>query len=193
MNRSRGRHPKRREERMSRAVARHIKPSALDVRIGRGCTLDVVAFDKERKVFKIIECKYVKDLRRIGHAYGQLLAYYSALKQPGSEFLDAFAKKTKPEISLTDLMGATQRGKNMQVEFYVGLRDAACKDVHLLRSMKKRLPRVGIIRVKRNGQIRDYIRDQDGRKDRKLTQAKKISIAVMPPRVRPGNSKSVQQ
>ena len=54
-------------------------------------------------------------------------------------------------------MEATDNYRRIRIAFYVALTEKACKRVDLLRSMKKLLPDVGIIRVKPDGHCRHYL------------------------------------
>src|SRR2546422_1177435 len=120
----------RSENDMALAVARHLKNSAREVRVG-GCRFDVVAYDKKAKVFKVVECKRVSDPRRIGQTFGQVGAYRTIIEKQGFKFLDALSNKL--QMRFGRWMEATQWAARIQMEFYVALPDEACRDVERLR------------------------------------------------------------
>jgi len=58
------------------------------------------------------------------------------------------------------------------------LTDAACEKIELIRSIKRLLPGVGIVRVKANHKCRHYIKC-NGRKDRKLAEANPTTVEIL--------------
>lgn len=168
---------KRNEKWMAKRVAKHLGNAVHDVPIG-GPRLDVVSFNPNKNLFRIVECKWVKDPRRVGQTYGQVLSYYSALRGHAAEFVKSLLKKKR----LAGLEGfmETTGGRKARVEFYVGLRDEACKDVNLLRTLKEFMPQIGIVRVKKNGLVRDYIRSE-GKKNYRLAAAKPVELNIPKP------------
>jgi hypothetical protein len=173
---------------MSQAVARHLAKSAREVRVGN-CIFDVVGYDKREKLFQIVECKMGDHVTSLGHAFGQIAAYYAVLAAMGRDFLNAYTRKVP--LRYDRLMEATHDNRQMRVAFYVALTDEACKQVELIRSVKKLLPIVGIIRVKDDGGCRTYLRC-DGKKDPKLAEAIPTVVEILrekPDRPAAGNEK----
>jgi hypothetical protein len=162
---------------MAQAVARYVGNSAIGVKIG-SCILDVTAYDKAARLFKVVECKRVSDARRIGHTFGQTAAYMSVVAENGFGFVDALSKKL--HMRFLRWMEGTNNGTEIKVEFYVALPDDACEQVDLLRSLKRQYPDVGIVRVKPDGKCRDYVKDQ-GKRDRELTKARAVTIKILTP------------
>ena len=160
---------------MSQAVAKHLPKSTREVRVG-SCIFDVVGYDKSEQLFQIVECKLGDHATSIGHAFGQISAYYAVLSALGRDFLNAYTKKVP--LRYERLMEATHDNRQLRVAFYVALTDEACKQVELIRSVKKLLPNVGIIRVKANGRCRTYLRC-NGKKDPKLAEATPTVVEIL--------------
>jgi hypothetical protein len=162
---------------MAEAVARHFKKnSACQVRVG-SCILDVVAYDKNERVFSIVECKLATHVTGIGHTFGQISAYYAVLSALGREFINAFAKKVP--LSPDRIMEATDGYHRMCIAFYVAFTHKACKkQPELIRSMKHLLPNVGIIRVKDDGKCRRYL-NVHGKRDFKLAEAIPTAVEIL--------------
>lgn len=164
------------ESEMAAAVARYLRPAAREVAVD-GHRFDIVAYDKRRKLFKLVECKRGSRATSIGRAFGQLVAYNALVSTHGSDFVLAAARKL--HLSPRRLMESTEWARRIRVAFYVALTDDACKQVELLHSIKQLLPQVGIIRVKRDGHCRNFIRD-NGEKNYKLTEASPIIVRILP-------------
>ncbi len=160
---------------MSQAVACHLPKSAREVRVGN-CIFDVVGYDKKEQLFQIVECKLGDHATSIGHAFGQISAYYAVLSALGRDFLNAYTRKVP--LRYERLMEATHDNRQLRVAFYVALTDEACKKIELIRSVKKLLPDVGIIRVKANGRCRAYLRC-NGKKEPKLAEATPTVVEIL--------------
>jgi len=166
------------EVQMAEAVARQLKNAAREVKVG-DCIFDVVAYDKGQRLFRLVECKLGSKAASIGHAFGQVAAYYAVVVDQGYHFVDTFSKKVEPRLRFGRLLEATE-GKQIRVEFYVALTDEACERVDLLRSVKRLLPDVGIIRVKADGRCRDHVHEH-GKGDYELAQARPMLIKILQP------------
>jgi hypothetical protein len=165
---------------MSQAVACNLgKYAAREVRVG-DCIFDVVAYNKIEKLFRLVECKRSSKASKIGHAFGQVAAYQATIATHGDQFLDAYSKKIPSPMRLKRWMEATDYYRRIRVAFYIALTDKACGRVDLLRSMKKLLPDVGIIRVKPDGVCRHYVRIGKD-KDDKLTKPRPVVIKLLRP------------
>lgn len=161
------------EAEMSQHVAAHLKKtSAREIRVG-GCKFDVVAYDKEQRLFEIAECKLGSAPTVIGHAFGQAAAYCGILSAHGVEFLNAYTKQVN--LKFSRMMEATNQGKHFKVAFYVALEDNACHQVELIRSIKRLIPNIGMIRVKDDGKCRRFIRI-GGRKHPELCKAEPVTV-----------------
>jgi hypothetical protein len=169
---------RRSEKQMSSAVAEHLRHSAREVRVA-DCAFDVVSYDKPRRLFRLVECKLGSKAVDIGHAFGQIAAYYSVLSENGFTFLDNFGRKMPMRFGRW--MEAIEDGKHIRVEFYVALTDKACERVDLLRSIKRLLPDVGIIRLNARWRCRHNIRDEQGKRDYELAHAKPMLIKILQP------------
>lgn len=168
------------EAHMSQAVACNLgKYAAREVRVG-DCIFDVVAYNKTEKLFRLVECKKSSKASKIGHAFGQVAAYHATIATLGDQFLDAYSKKMPSPMRLRRWMEATDNYRRIRIAFYVALTEKACKRVDLLRSMKKLLPDVGIIRVKPDGYCRHYVRIGKD-KDVKLTKPRPVVIEILRP------------
>lgn len=175
------------EAQMSQAVAYNLgKYAAREIRVG-DCIFDVVAYNKKDNTFRLVECKISRKASGIGHAFGQLAAYSALIATCGREFIIAYSKKLKVPMHQGRWMQATDDYRRIRIAFYVALSDRACKRIDLLRSMKKILPDVGIIRVKPDGYCRHYLRIGN-EKDFKSAQPRTITIRLF--RHQGSNSKS---
>jgi len=137
---------------------------------------DVVAYDKQEKLFRLVECKLGSKATSVGHAFGQVAAYYAVLAARGRDFLNAFSRKVP--LRYERLMEATNENRRIRVAFYVALTDEACKRVDLIRSVKRLLPTVGIIRVKPDGKCREFLRER-GQKNHKLAEALPVMVEIL--------------
>jgi hypothetical protein len=166
------------ESQMSQAVACSLgKYAAREVRVG-DCIFDVAAYNKKEKLFRLVECKRSRKAAGIGHAFGQLAAYSATIATHGRDFIVAYSKKLAVPLHQGRWLEATADYRRIRVAFYVGLTDKACRRVDLLRSLKKLLPDVGIIRVKPNGYCRHYLRIGK-HKDTKLAESRPVTIKIL--------------
>ena len=166
------------EAHMSATVARDLgKFAAREIRVG-DCIFDVVAYNKQEKLFRLVECKKTSKASGIGHAFGQVAAYHATIATHGVQFLDAYSKKIPSPMRLTRWMEATDNYRRIRIAFSVALTEKACKRIDLLRSMKKLLPDVGIIRVKPDGRCRHYVRIGKT-KDEKLAKPQPVVIKIL--------------
>jgi hypothetical protein len=164
------------EFQMALAVASGFKYVTRELKVAE-CIFDVVAYDKTERLFTLVECKLGTKPTSIGHAFGQIAAYSAILCEHGRAFLKAFTKRVP--LNYERQMEATDEGRRFRVAFYVALSDSACKRVELIRSVKKLLPTVGIIRVKPDGKCRPHLH-VNGRKDSKLATASPTLIDILP-------------
>jgi len=137
-----------------------------------------VAYNKKEKLFRLVECKRSRKASAIGHAFGQVAAYSATIAAHGRDFVVAYSKKLAVPMHQGRWMEATDYHRRMRVAFSIALTDKACERVDLLRSMKKLLPDVGIIRVKPDGHCRHYLwigKD----KDHKLTKPRPVVIEIL--------------
>lgn len=167
----------RTEAQMAEAVAYRFRRSAREIRVG-SCVFDVVAYDKGTRIFKVFECKRVSDARRIGQTFGQAAAYVSIVSENGFAFVDALSRKLYMRFGRW--MEGTNNGTEIKVQFYVALPDSGCENLDLLKSLKRSHPNIGIIRVKPNGNCREYIKDQRKR-DYELAKARPVTIKIFAP------------
>ncbi len=139
--------------------------------------LDLVAYDKGRGVFWVVECKPAGREVEIGDAFGQVSTYRSKIERRTDEFIDS-ASDARIEMRFARWMEATDRGIRIRAEFYVALQDEACKDVACIREFKRRYPDVGIIRHKENGTCKQYIRDEKKQQNFDLARANVVPILL---------------
>jgi hypothetical protein len=166
------------ETQMSQAVACTLgKYAAREVKVG-DCIFDVVAYDKKEKLFRLVECKRTQKTSGIGHAFGQLAAYSATIATCGPKFIVAYSKKLAAPMDQGRWMEATDDYRAIRVAFYVALTNEACKRMDLLRSMKKILRNVGIIRVKPNGYCRHYLWEGKQR-NTKLARPRTMKIRLL--------------
>lgn len=162
----------------AREVPIKVQEAQYDVK--RDCRLDLVAYDKQKRTFKIVELKSGCSDAAIREAFVQLARYRDELEVRAYSFLDAFTRKSPMRFGR--LMEATSGGKQISVEFHVGLTDEACKNVDRLRSWKNKCPDIGIIRVKKDdGRLKDYIKEADGEKNYELAKARPVHFVLTCP------------
>jgi len=161
---------------MATSVGRRFKHSTRELKVAE-CILDVVAYDKTKRLFTLVECKLGTKPSSIGHAFGQIAAYSAILCEHGKAFLKAFTRRVP--LNYERQMEATDGSRKFRVAFYVALTDNACKRIALIRSVKKLLPGVGIIRVKPDGKCRTYLRVK-GQKEPTLARAAVMVIEIIP-------------
>lgn len=159
---------------MAARVALRFKNSTRELKVA-DCVLDVVAYDKKKRLFSLVECKLGTKPTSIGHAFGQIAAYSAILSQHGRAFLRAFTRRVP--LNYERQMEATDEGRRFCVAFYVALTDNACKRFELIHAVKKLLPKVGIIRVKPDGTCRSYLRVR-GQRVPKLADAVPMVIEI---------------
>lgn len=163
---------------MSQAVACKLgKYATREIKIS-DCIFDVVAYDKNEKVFRVVECKRSSKASTIGHAFGQLATYRATIAAEGRAFLDIYSKKIPVAMRLGRWMEATDTYRRIRIAFYVALTEKACKRLALIRSLKESLPEVGIIRVKPDGLCRSYLRNGN-RKDERIARARPVTIRLL--------------
>lgn len=144
--------------------------------INKDCKLDLVEYDKQKKIFKIVELKSGCNDAIVRDAFRQLARYREKIEGRAYIFLDAFTRKSPMRFGR--MMEATSGGRQICVEFYVGLTDEACENVDCLRSLKREFPYIGIIRVKDNGRLKDYIKELDGTRNYELAQAQSLPFVL---------------
>jgi hypothetical protein len=168
----------RSEAEMSMAVASKLgKYATRELKIG-DCIFDVVAYNKTERLFRVVECKKSSKASKIGHAFGQLAAYHATIATRGEEFVIAYSRKVPARMHLGRWMEATHNYRRIRIAFYVALTEKACKRSELIRSLKKFLPVVGVIRVKENGFCRDYIWSGKQR-DREIAKARPVTVRIL--------------
>lgn len=131
---------------------------ARQIRLG-DMRLDIVAYDKKKRLFKVVECKPAVHQTVVGQTFGQIAAYINRVTDRTDEFVDSFSDQVKMRFGRW--MQATEYGRRIKAEFYVALPEAACKDIECLRNLKRQHADVGIIRHKPNGQCRPYLRERN--------------------------------
>ena len=167
------------ESDMVEVVKRHLENTGKvlvwrEVKLSKG-RVDLVAYDKQAKVFKIVECKMHSKPINSGKTFGQVTTYLSILDHEVSEFLDVITKKASPRMKFSRWMEATNNGKKIRVEAFVALTDKATKQPEF-QNLRSKFSRIGVIRVKPNGQCRDTLPRPDGSRDPKAAQARPIEL-----------------
>lgn len=144
------------------------------------CRFDVVAYDKDRGVFWIVECKPTSREVEISNAFGQAATYHSKIQRYPDQFVDS-ASEEKIIMRYRRWAEATDAGRRIRVELYVALKNEACKNLAAIRDFRKRYPEVGVIRYKEEGTCRDYLRDEKKEKDSALSKAETLTIMLNNP------------
>jgi len=169
----------RSESEMANAVLQHLNKRKViagrEVKLGRG-RLDVVAYDKRAKTFKIIECKLSSRPTSVAKTFGQAVYYLTSLEKRVPEFLDAASRKLPP-MRYARWQEATNDGKKITVAVYVALTHKACMQSEF-RALRKQYPQIGVIRVRPNGRCRNALRRADGTADAKAANATPKTIRL---------------
>jgi hypothetical protein len=145
-----------------------------EVKLAR-CRFDVVAYDKNNKLFRIIECKLHSRPVSVGKTFGQAATYFSVLSGRAFDFLDAASKKINMRYGRW--MEATHGGKEIALAVYVALTDKATKQPEFW-ELRAQFPGIGVIRVKPDGRCHDYLRGPDGTADEKTAQALPMKLRL---------------
>jgi hypothetical protein len=149
-----------------------------------GPKFDVVGFSPSTGEFHIVECKMTSRLAGIGQTFGQILAYKAMIFDAGDKFLNAYLKQLAKEgitkISFYTEVAQFASERKIPIRFYVALREKACLRPDFLRLMKRDLAGVGIIRINKHNQCRDYIAVR-GQKDFELCEADRIEVPISTP------------
>jgi hypothetical protein len=119
--------------------------------------LDVVAYDKNTGVFKVVECKPTTSHTTVGKTFGQISVYLNKIQSQPDEFVDAVSEKLT--MRFRRWMEATAGGHRIRVEMYVALPHEALHDVSSLRNLKKQYPEIGVIRFKKDGTCKSFVRE----------------------------------
>ncbi len=169
----------RTESHMAVAVKNHLNRGRViaerEIKLGR-CRFDVVAYDKNARIFKIVECKLHSSPTSVGRTFGQAVTYSSVLKGRASAFLDAASRKLE-KMRYGRWVEATDGGKRIKVAVYVALTDKACRQPEFLR-LREQYPHIGVIRVKPNGRCRNALRHPDGTADSRAAKASVRTISL---------------
>jgi hypothetical protein len=166
---------------MAEAIVRRFKNGVLQVPVGvkdRRYVLDVVAYDKKQRLFRVFECKLGSDGITIANAFGQISVYQQEISTRPHKFIDAFTDKPEIRLRWGRLMEATHGNRYIRVAFYVALTDSACASIGLIRSQKDRHPNVGVVRIKEDGTIKHYLK-ANGKRDSELAKAIPTVIAIL--------------
>jgi hypothetical protein len=152
-----------------------------------GPKFDVVGFSPDSGEFHIAECKRTARPVGIGQTFGQILAYKSMIYEAGETFLTAFERHLSKDgfTNVTFWTHAARyvEGGKIPIRFYVALRESACQRTDFLRLMKRDLKDVGIIRINKYNQCRDYVRVH-GQPDYELCESTTVDVPISAP-VRP--------
>lgn len=154
-----------------------INPQEVERQLHGDSRFDLVEYDREKRLFNVIELKLGHHRNVIRQAFEQVAKYHQALEGNAQAFLDAFTRKCP--MRFTRLMESSYGGKGISVEFYVGLTDEACKDYEFLHILRDRYPDTGIIRVKQDGRIKNYIKKPDGTRDYEIAQPPTFYFSVV--------------
>ncbi len=136
---------------------------------------DVLALDHSRNALVGIECIHGGQPRTLTEQFVKANSHLEAAKCGALNFR-MLADKVKNKEGLPKLNA--HKPSCLQFSVSVALMDRVCKRVDLLRVLKTQFPAIGIVRVKMNGQCRDYIRDRSGKKDSALTSSNAVKISV---------------
>lgn len=136
------------------------------------CRFDVVGFNAQEECFYIAETKAGSNPTDIGHAFGQILTYEAVISQHGYLFSKEFLRRV--HVRDVDAIHNMFTEKHVRVKFFVALTNKACLNYDLIRSLKGRIPHVGIIRIK--DRCKMYLRDESGQKDERICQSEAIDV-----------------
>jgi hypothetical protein len=169
------------ESKMVDAVERHLKNRGKvivwrETKLVRG-RVDLVAYDKNAKLFVFIECKLHSKPTNTAKTFGQAMFYLSTLDGHVSKFLDVISKKKEASMKFSRWMEATSNGKEIKVEGFVALTDKAVKQPEF-NKLRSKFPDIGVIRVKPNGYCLDTLPCPDGSRDQKAARARRTILTI---------------
>ncbi len=134
--------------------------------------LDVVAYDKAKRVFKVIECK-----ASFGRgADEQIEKYRRLIESKPNKFLDAVSKNKKMKMRVGRWIQATNHGQRIRIEFYLALTDKDCKAERVL-ELKRGRDWLGIMRFKSNGALAEDFHGENGKK-LKIGKPSRVKISL---------------
>lgn len=138
---------------------------------------DLVVYDTLSRTFRLVELKAGHTPATIRNAFQQVEKYRRIMKGRELAFLDAFTRRSPMRFSR--LMEATADVTRIIVAFYVGLTDQACHtNLSLLHLLKHKYPDTGIMRVKNDGRLKNYVKGANGKRDYDLTKARSVCFTL---------------
>lgn len=164
---------------MIRALVAHYRlsgnPVISNVRLG-DLEFDVLTFDKSESKFVAVECMFGGQPKTLAEHFSRANSDFAVAKYGALQFHALAGKGKSKKGPAWPNTAKLKLGIRFSVS--VALMNKVCKRVDLLRSLKQEFPAIGIVRVKMNGQCRDYIRDRNGDKDVALTASKAVKIGA---------------
>lgn len=103
-----------------RPVAKYFTNDVMEFTFKRS-SFDVVSFDNNKNVWKIVECKVTNRITGVGSTFGQLIAYTGLISSNGKAFLQRLHEEKKWKIPLYTWKKMLD-SKVIPVEFYVAFR-----------------------------------------------------------------------
>ncbi|AIF85299.1 hypothetical protein NTE_03270 [Candidatus Nitrososphaera evergladensis SR1] len=107
-------------------VARRLRTDVLEFGFKRSL-FDVVSYDDDENLLRIVECKITSRITNIGGTFGQLLAYTALISSNGKDFLEAVLHEKRWNIPLNTITRMLE-SKTIPVAFYVAFRKQDVED-----------------------------------------------------------------
>lgn len=105
-------------------LAKYFSNDSLEFPFKRS-SFDLVSYDEQQNVLRIVECKVTSSLTSIGATFGQLLAYIALISSNGKDFLEAVHYRWHiPLNTITRMI----ESRTVPVEFYVAFRKSDVED-----------------------------------------------------------------
>jgi hypothetical protein len=164
---------------MIRALVSHFRlrgnPVILNVKLA-DFQFDVLAFDQSERTFMAVECMYGGQPKTLAEFLAKAASHFAVAKKGVVQFYSLPDKGMSNKNTAWPSAAKLKPGVRFSVS--VALMEKVCKRVELLRALKEQFPAVGLLRVKMNGQCREYMRDRNGNKDFALAASTSVRIRV---------------
>ena len=140
---------------------------------------DVLAFNKQKFTLMGFECMYGGQPSTLAARFALAYSHLAGVQALG---LDLSALRRARDKKGTEWPDLTTAKLDVRFSVSVVLMDKVCRRVELLRSLKSQFPPIGVMRVKLNGECRDYVRDRHGNTDLSLTTGTSVTIPAGRPK-----------
>jgi hypothetical protein len=116
----------------------------------KGGWIDVINYNKNDRVFDIVECKIAENPVRIGQAFGQLMAYHGIIQENGRRFFKGVLERARDWITFEEQAKIFVE-KKAKIRLYACFAEEGVRDHQRLLSTltKETKSRIGLILIQR--------------------------------------------